>query len=452
MDEINATDWQALEEFADRIGFPAARVTRHSRRWGDGQARPGSPYTLLVGRPEAGIESLVGRWFSPQAAEALKLAGGRPLVIGPEPDAVAAGLGGCPTWRSSGPLSGHLLALRTPRAPGDDLTSQLVALGLIDQLVLVTALFQAMHHDELAIVGSLASLAATARVLLVWRPGEEPTEADLAEVPAAASWEMRKQGFEADRFLGAGVWYAGTSPPAGATVSDPSAFAGRPDRDRSRPRGDGPAGRPRPSRRNSNAPPQDRPRDTPAADPAGGPRPARLRIRHLPRRPRRRGPALGRGPRGRRCAVGSRLHDQGDPRLVGVPQRRRGLDAPRRHPQARHERPSDGRNEQGGRVPRLRPPTGGPDGSPSPPATSPRWTIEAKRVAVALAGGLIVGALTAQVPNVSPSAHAVYDLAGLGLGRRFWATASGPSSSPSPSRRPRRDLHENRRAREGPRA
>ena len=81
-----------------------------------------------------------------------------------------------------------------------------------------------MHGDERELVEAFAPLAATARVLLVWQPGEQPSDKDLAEVPASAVHQLRQHGFDAGRGLGAGIWFAGESAPSPDRIVTPAEF------------------------------------------------------------------------------------------------------------------------------------------------------------------------------------------------------------------------------------
>ncbi len=209
MTQLTPSDWDALQNLVGRVGLPVERVALLRLRLENGRPRPGSPYTLLVGRPQAGIELLLRRWLGDEVEEALRQADGRPLVIGPTPENLQPRLGAWPTCRSSKPLAGHLVVLCSARKPAADVLAQLSSVGLIEQVILVSRLFQAMHGDECEMLQSLAPLAATVRVLLAWQPGEEPSDADLVEVPAAATHHLRRLGFDASRSLGASVWYAG---------------------------------------------------------------------------------------------------------------------------------------------------------------------------------------------------------------------------------------------------
>jgi hypothetical protein len=222
MDVIAARDWEALERLGVQVGLPPERVPLLRRRLGGEQGRPGSPYTLVTGRADAGIEQFLARLLGPQAVETLEAAGSRPLVVGPAPEPIRPRLGSWPTLTSPTPPSGHLLILRTPGVPPPDVMAGLSGLGMIDQVVLVSRLLQAMHEREREILAALAPLAATARVVLVWRPGEEPTEADIVEVTAATDRQIRGRGFEGARDLGVTVMFDGDPAGKPGTLADPS--------------------------------------------------------------------------------------------------------------------------------------------------------------------------------------------------------------------------------------
>jgi hypothetical protein len=230
MNEIAPGDWDTLQSLTGRLGLPAERVGVLRRRLEGTQVRPGSPYTLLAGRPDAGIELLLARWLAPEAAEELLKAGGRPLVIGPTTAEVRPRLGAWPGWKTARVKPGHLLALRAASKPAADTLAQLASLGYVEQLVLVTRLGQALHQEECALAAALAGTAATVRVLIVGLPGEEPTDADLAEVSAYAVTRMRQAGFTGGRCLGAGVWFTGGGPRPG-TVADLTSFLAVNDRE-----------------------------------------------------------------------------------------------------------------------------------------------------------------------------------------------------------------------------
>ncbi len=223
MTDVSTQDWDALGRLAAQVGLPAERVSQLRKRLDGPGDRPGGPLVLLAGRPGAGIELVLGRWLASEAAEALAQAGSSPLVIGATPGDVQPRVGRWPTWRAPRYGPGHLVALCSAGRPGADVLAQLASLGYVDQLVLVSRLGQPIHQHERALAASLAGLAATARVLLVALPGEEPTSADLAEVVAFAATALRQEGFASGRCLGAGVWFTGGAARPG-TITDPGAF------------------------------------------------------------------------------------------------------------------------------------------------------------------------------------------------------------------------------------
>lgn len=223
MKEISPGDWDDLQALASRVGFPTERVGLLRRRFENSAPRPDSPYVLVVGRPSAGIELFFSRWFNPEVAEELRKAKNVPLVIGATPNNVQPKIGLWPTRKSSKIKQGHLIALCASGKPPVDVLAQLASLIYMDELILVTRLGQPLHIKEREIAETFASLAATARVLIVGVPGEEPTQSELAEVIAYTISQMRQLGFSRGRCLGAGVWFTDDRQRPG-TINDIETF------------------------------------------------------------------------------------------------------------------------------------------------------------------------------------------------------------------------------------
>ncbi|HEY1068730.1 MAG TPA: hypothetical protein VGE52_21585, partial [Pirellulales bacterium] len=85
MYDVTADDWDALRTLAEQVGCPADRVGALRKRLTATETRKGSPYVLLVGRPEGRLDLFLARCFTPEAAEAVSKAAGRPVSIGPAP-------------------------------------------------------------------------------------------------------------------------------------------------------------------------------------------------------------------------------------------------------------------------------------------------------------------------------------------------------------------------------
>jgi hypothetical protein len=221
MTDIAPADWDALAALARQVGLPDERVAALRRRLDSPAARPGGPVTLLAGRPDAGLELLLARWLGPAAADALAAAGDRPLVVGPDPKAARLP-GDWPTFQHAGG-PGHLVVVRSAGKPAAGLLARLGALGHADALVLVSRLNQPLHQAERELLAGLAGVAATARVLVVAVPGEEPTASDVAEVAAYAAGQLRAAGFAAGRSGGAAVWFT-DGVTRGNTLADPTPF------------------------------------------------------------------------------------------------------------------------------------------------------------------------------------------------------------------------------------
>jgi hypothetical protein len=220
--------WETLRDLASRVGFSVERVSALQRRLEDTRPRPGSPYILLAGRPEAGIELTLARWLAPDIAEELQQAGECPLVIGRTPDQVRPALGTWPTWSRSQFGPGHLIALRIAGKLSPATLAQVASLGFLEQAVVVTRLSQPLHLQEREIAHALVPLVATVRVLVVALPGEAPSAPQIAEVTAFAVRQMQHVGFDGGRCLGAAVWFTSGDRPAGTLQALEPFFAAEP--------------------------------------------------------------------------------------------------------------------------------------------------------------------------------------------------------------------------------
>ena len=216
---MTEADWQTVQSLAQQVNFPAERVSLARKRLMAEPSRHGSPFTLVVGRPDAGIELVLARHFAPEVAEKLKESGERPLVLGPKPSEILPPFTSWPVLPLASLPEGHILALRIARRPDPGLLAQLGGLGYIDQLILVTRLGGPLHEQERDIARALVPLAATVRVLIVGLPGEEPSTNELAEVSAYAFAQMRQAGFRSGRCRSADIWFSG-GPARPGTVPD----------------------------------------------------------------------------------------------------------------------------------------------------------------------------------------------------------------------------------------
>lgn len=217
--EITAQDWEAMQSVAGRIGFPGEHISSLQRRLEDPPARPGTPYMLLAGRPEAGLHLLLSRWLGADA-ELLREIGERPVVFGREPQSVAPKLGAWGARKSRLPAD-HLIALEAQGKPLAITLAQLASLGSLDLAIIVTRLSQPLSQKERETAQALAGLAATVRVLVVALPGEETSVAEAAEVASYAQSQMRQAGFGGGRCLGAALWYTDGKARQGA-ITDPA--------------------------------------------------------------------------------------------------------------------------------------------------------------------------------------------------------------------------------------
>lgn len=217
--EISIQDWEAIQSVADRIGFPSERISALRRRLESPPARPGAPYTLLIGRPEAGLHLLLSRWLDADA-ELLREIGERPVVLGKTPTDVSPKLGAWGTRKSSRIPAGHLIALQAPGKPSAAVLAQLASLGSLDQALIVTRLSQPLSLKERETGQALTALSATVRVLVIALPGEETSETEAAEVASYARSQMRQAGFGGGRCLGSALWFTDGKARPGA-ITDP---------------------------------------------------------------------------------------------------------------------------------------------------------------------------------------------------------------------------------------
>lgn len=217
-------DWDALQSLATRVGLPAERISLMRKRASGTDSHRDGPCTLIAGRRTGGIDLLLARWISPDAADALKAAAHSPLVIGRSPEMLQPAVGKWPVWKWADHLTGHLIALSVDGVPNSAVMGQLASIGGVEQLVLVTRLGQPLHPNERALASAMSGYAATVRVVAVAVPGEEPTDDDLAAVAAFAFSQMRDAGFRDGRCLAAGVWFTEASARRLGTIQDLEKF------------------------------------------------------------------------------------------------------------------------------------------------------------------------------------------------------------------------------------
>jgi hypothetical protein len=212
MVEIADADWDELQALAVQVGVAEERIAAARWRFAAGADRPGGPLTLLVGRPEGGIDLLFERWLGPEAAAALREARGRPLVVGANAGAIKPRQGSWPTL-SCDRLQGYSLVAIRAASLVADVTAQLASLGTFEQAVLVTRWSQPLPSAERILVRPLAELAATARALVVTLPGESPGQDEIAEVKHFVLQLLRAGGFTGGRAADVGVWLTAGSAP-----------------------------------------------------------------------------------------------------------------------------------------------------------------------------------------------------------------------------------------------
>ncbi|MCS6977687.1 MAG: hypothetical protein NZM31_11870, partial [Gemmatales bacterium] len=217
--DITPSDWDTLQSLAERAGLPCERIGALRKRLETDHPRPGSPYILLVGQPNCGLELVLAKLVGPAAAEEVKKAVGRPVVLGPKPTEVQPRLGAWATYKWPKCPQGHVIVLCSPGRPSAVTLAQLESLGYVEEVVLVTRLGQPLHQSEREMAQALSTVAATIHVLVVALPGEEASDSDMAEVKAYGLQHMRLAGFNDGRCQGVLIWFVDGRPRQG-TVSD----------------------------------------------------------------------------------------------------------------------------------------------------------------------------------------------------------------------------------------
>lgn len=211
MHEIADPDWEELQALAALAAVGEERVAVARLRFAAGSDRPSGPLTLLIGRPESGIDLLFDKWLGSEAATALREARGRPLVVGPRSTVVKPRQGSWPVLRCER-LDGYcLVAVRAPSLAAD-VMAQLASLGTFEQVVLVTRWSQPLPTAERDLIRPLAELGGIARALVVTLPGEGPGPDEIAEVKQFVLHLMRDGGFDG-RGAEVGVWLTAGSAP-----------------------------------------------------------------------------------------------------------------------------------------------------------------------------------------------------------------------------------------------
>ncbi|HEV7403048.1 MAG TPA: hypothetical protein VGO11_08990 [Chthoniobacteraceae bacterium] len=102
---------------------------------------------------------------------------------------------------------GHLVIVGAKTALSQSMRAQIASLGLFDQVIFVTRYSRALPQSERELIGSITTLAATARVLALVYAGERPAEEDLAKVHKYVLTQMHKNGYADSRLAEGGFWF-----------------------------------------------------------------------------------------------------------------------------------------------------------------------------------------------------------------------------------------------------
>jgi hypothetical protein len=207
-------DWDGLRALCRRAGLPPERVDRIQKSWSAAPAA--GALTILAGSPGT-LALLLARWLGKEFAAALGAVNGAALVIGSKPETVQPPLGYWPGMVRRELGAGHLLVVPSSGPVSHSLASALGGIAPADQVLLVSRLSQPLSSEERRLADSLATLAATARVVFLALPSEEGTESERAELAAYGLAQLEAHGF-LGRSLGAGVWYT-EGPRPGDTIA-----------------------------------------------------------------------------------------------------------------------------------------------------------------------------------------------------------------------------------------
>ena len=209
MANIRAVDWNRIRALCARAGISPERVDRLEKNY---SGAPITGVTLLAGTSKT-LALFLARWLGSNAAAALSAAGGAPLVIGQNPDAIQPAVGIWPGLVSYELEQRHIVAIESSGAIAATLRSAIASLGTVDQAAIISRLGQPLPADERQLIKSMATIAATARVVFMGMPSEEGTPDERTELAAYGIAQLEAHGFQG-RCLGAGVWYADGVRPA----------------------------------------------------------------------------------------------------------------------------------------------------------------------------------------------------------------------------------------------
>ncbi|MCS6907783.1 MAG: hypothetical protein RML93_07875 [Anaerolineales bacterium] len=212
--EIRNNDWSRLARLMLQVGLAPERIDIIRKRLEGKTRRPGSPYTLLIGSPESGIEIVLEHWIGPHAKQALLQCNDVPLIIGPQPDQLRFSFTQWPVLPCDQVRNGHVLALRTPKLTGSLALQLEQAVGYCESGVLVLTMAQLMDAIDRKLARALASLAVTVRALVIGIPELQPRDRELQEVLDYVDGKLAHLCWSDERRLGTGIWFIrGDAPP-----------------------------------------------------------------------------------------------------------------------------------------------------------------------------------------------------------------------------------------------
>lgn len=212
--EFAEADLKEARFLARQVGVADERIDLLliQTRSDDTRSREEGPRTLFISAGEGTLELFLTRWLGETHAEMLRLAGTKPLVIGPEPEALAKrpGLSGWSAFRDEkfDKSRGHIAILYHP---GGELPSrlagELASASGWDSVVVVTRAGMPLPESERDLVRSLSTFVAVCKVLIIVIPGEIPNKADADQVEQYTRGKIEANGFDKGRCGGVWFWW-----------------------------------------------------------------------------------------------------------------------------------------------------------------------------------------------------------------------------------------------------
>jgi hypothetical protein len=219
-------EWATLQRLVEQSAYPPERLLALKRQLTTPPGHAEGWLTLLAGQPSI-IDLLIGRWLTPDLLAGMNDAEGQPVVLGRRPESIQPGAPGLVRLKAKQPAGGHLIVVRASGAMSPTVRTQLAAMGIFDQVVVVTRLGQPLPASECQLIRSLVGYAAAVRVLVVGLPGEEASDADFADLLAYGKARAQSNGYSYRQYAGLSLWYT-SSVKTPSTLADPATIMAPP--------------------------------------------------------------------------------------------------------------------------------------------------------------------------------------------------------------------------------